>query len=157
MDVLKRIHRWLRPDGLLLDVHPEPEQPRVEAVLVDRGSVHLGRIDTSALMGNIHAARAALALAVEQRWFERERSLVFDFVSHFQTVDEWLHHRQDRRATSIVDPAIIEQARELLSAHPRGELRVSEHVLATRFRRSTLRRKTGDVVTCAPDAIRRPC
>jgi hypothetical protein len=120
---------------VLLDLHPEPDKPRVEVVLPHRGNVQLGRIDNSALVGNIHAAREALALLIEQHWFAHERSLVFDFISHFQTVDDWLRHRQDRRSTSIVPPQIIERAGELLSAHPTGELRVSERVLATRFRR----------------------
>jgi transposase len=112
VDVLKRIYRWLRPSGLLLDLHPEPEQPSVDIVLGEGGKVHLGRIDNTALIANIRAARAALASAVEQNLFEQERSLVFDFISHFVSVDEWLRQRQERRATSVVDPAMIDRARE---------------------------------------------
>jgi hypothetical protein len=135
VDVLKRIHRWLRRGGLLLDLHPEPEQPLVELTLDGIRNVYLGRIDTTALIGNIHGARAALRSVVEAGWFERERSVVFDFVSHFPGVDEWLQHREKHRSSSVVDQAIIVSARSVLSAVTSGELQVSERVLATRFKR----------------------
>jgi hypothetical protein len=135
VDVLKRIHRWLRRGGLLLDLHPEPEQPVVEVTLDGIRNVYLGRIDTTALIGNIHGARAALQSVVEAGWFERERSVVFDLVSHFPGVDEWLQHREKRRSSSVVDPAIIVSARSILSAVTSGDLQVSERVQATRFKR----------------------
>ena len=135
MDVLKRIHRWLRTDGLVLDLQPEPEPPRVEVVEVGDSRVLLGHIDTSVVVGNIHRARAAVTSLVEAGYFEQECSVVFDFVSHFRGVDEWLRHRQARRSTSVVDPAIIHRARDMLSASPSGELDVSERVLATRLKR----------------------
>ena len=135
MDVLKRIHRWLRAGGLVLDLQPEPEPPTVEVVEVGRSRVLLGHIDTTATDGNIHRARAAVTSLVEAGYFERECSVVFDFVSHFRGVDEWLRHRQERRSTSVVDPAIVDRARDMLFASPSGQLDVSEHVLATRLKR----------------------
>ncbi len=139
MDALKGIHRWLRPGGVLLDLHPEAEDPRIDVVSGGTSTVQLGRMDSTTLIGNIRAARAALASLVDQRWFERERSVVFDFIFHFATVDEWFRHRQERRESRIVDPELIERAREVLASASQGELLVSEHVLATRLRRSTPR------------------
>lgn len=134
--VLQEIHRWLRPDGVLLDLHAEPERPRVE-VYVDRvPRVYLGLVDNTSTLGNIHRARATLAAIVEDGWFTTSSSSVFDFVSHFSSVDDWLRYRQDRRSTSSVDPAIIERARESLAELPSGELRVSERLRATRLERS---------------------
>ena len=138
MDVLKRIHRWLRPDGLLLDLHPEPEKPSVDIVSAVLGKEHLGTIDNSTLIGNIGSARTALAGMVEAHWFEYERTLVFDFNSHFASVDEWLRHREARRATSIVDPAMIDRARTLMSAQTESELLVSERVQVTLLRRGNV-------------------
>ena len=135
MHVLQEIHRWLRTDGVLLDLHSEPEQPRVE-VYVDRiPRAYLGLVDNSSTVGNIHRARATLAAIVEEGWFTTGSSSVFDFASHFPRVDDWLRYRQDRRSTSIVDPAIIERARETLAEVPSGELRVSERLRATRLDR----------------------
>ena len=135
MDVLKRIHQWLRAGGLVLDLHPEPEAPTVEVVDAEAMRVLLGHIDNRALVGNIHRARAALTSLVEAGYFQRERSVVFDFVSHFRGVDEWLRHREQRRSTSVVDAGIIDHARQLLLPPTSSELQVSERVLATLLKR----------------------
>jgi len=116
VDVLKRIHRWLRPGGLVLDLQPEPEPPTIEVVEVGVGRTLLGHIDTTVLAGNIHRARATVTSLVEAGYFERDGSEMFDFRSHSTYVDEWLRHRKARRSTSVVEPAIIERARNLLSA-----------------------------------------
>ena len=93
-------------------------------------------MDTAALIGEIHVARAALASAVQAGWFDLQRELVFEFVSHFASVEEWLAHRMARRSTSLVDEALLEHARALLAPPTRGTLRVRELVRATRFRRT---------------------
>jgi hypothetical protein len=116
-------------------LHSDPEQPVVEA-LVNGRSIHLGRIDNSRTVGNIHRARATLRSVVDDGWFAVERSVVFDFVQHFPDVDTWLQYREDRRATSIVAPDLIEHARMLFSSSPAAmELRTSEHIQATRLSR----------------------
>jgi hypothetical protein len=134
VDALQRIHIWLRPAGLLLDLHPEPDNPEVEVGLTGTGSTRLGGVDSTALIANIRAARAAVASAVERQWFAQEGTLTFDFISHFTNVDEWLAHREERRSTSQLKPAIVERARELLSLNRGAELLIRERVLATRLR-----------------------
>jgi hypothetical protein len=135
VDVLHRAHQWLRPDGLVLDLHPEPEFIDVEVVLTHGSAVALGQIDTTSLIANIHTARAALVSAEQGGWYRRERSVLIDFASHFSTVDEWLQYRAERRSTSVLDPAIVARARELLSGTGH-EVRVTERILATRLRRT---------------------
>ena len=135
MHALERIRAWLRPGGLLLDLHPEPVRPTVVLGYDGLRAVHLGEVDNSRLVGNVHAARAALALVVERGWFARERSQLYDFISHFGSVDSWLRYREERRSTSVVEPALIARAREMMLARPSAELRVREQVLATRLRR----------------------
>jgi hypothetical protein len=70
----------------------------------------------------------------EVGWFERQQAETFEFLQHFDTVDEWLRHRQARRSTSILAAQIVDRARKLLAASP-GEVRVYERVLATVLRR----------------------
>jgi hypothetical protein len=128
--VLEQIHRWLRPGGVLLDIHPEPENPSVSI-----GRHEIGWVDNTPRLGSIRSARAALSSVVEQGLFARERAIVFDYRSRFASVDDWLEYRQARRATSSVDPALIDRARQVMSAEPGATLVVSEHVLATRLAR----------------------
>ena len=134
MHVLKSIHQWLRPHGVTLDVHPQPEQPVVELMRED-DAVYLGLIDNTSLIANIHRARATVESLVGEGWFSAWRSIVFDFRSHFPSVDDWLRYREERRSSSIVDPEIVARARELFSTCPGCELRVSERELATRLDR----------------------
>jgi hypothetical protein len=133
VDVLNKVHRWLRPGGQLLDLQPEPEWLDVEVGLRDARAIHLGQIDTSSLMRSIGSARAALMSVVDHGLFKHERELIFDFDSHFFSVDEWLRYRQARRSTSVLDPSIVDRARELLAADG-AEVRVKERVRATRYR-----------------------
>ena len=137
MHVLMQIHQWLRPGGVLLDLHPELQQPTVEVAVDGIRRIHVGQIDTSAVAANIQHADVALQSLVEGGWFSAERSIVFDFVSHFPSVDEWLRHRVQRRSRSVVAPVMINHARELLSREIDGQLLVTERVLATRFKRES--------------------
>ncbi len=135
MDVLHRVHQWLRPDGLVLDLHPEPQFLDVHVIQTDGCTVFLGQIDTTPLGANIRAARAALKSMEQDGWYRRERSVHFDFVSHFASVDDWLRHRDEQRSTSALDPSIVARARDLLRGFGR-EVRVTERVLATRLGRT---------------------
>ena len=134
MHVLKKLHQWLRPDGLLLDLHPEPEHFKVNVHLADSRVIQLGQLDITSLISNIRAARASLGSLVEAGWFRSDRSLLFDSVSFFSSVDQWLRHREDRRSTSVLAPDIVARARELLAAGG-GEVRVTERIQATRLAR----------------------
>jgi hypothetical protein len=86
------------------------------------------------LISSIHAARRARASLIDAGWFRTEWSLLFDFASCFSSVDQWLRHREERRATSVLAPESVARARELLSASL-GEVCVAERILAARFAR----------------------
>ncbi|HZS89874.1 MAG TPA: hypothetical protein VFE42_20580 [Chloroflexota bacterium] len=49
-------------------------------------------------------------------------------------VDTWLAYREARASRSILDPGIIQGARDLLRASD-GEIRVSERARAARYRK----------------------
>jgi hypothetical protein len=117
---------------LLLDLHPEPEHFNVDVVPTGGTTVHVGQQDTTSLSTNIRAARAALTSLVDAGWFRPERSMLFDFVSRFSSVDQWLRHREEQRSTSVLAPEMVLHARELLAPGV-GELCVRERILATRL------------------------
>ena len=64
MHVLQRIHRWLRPGGRVLDIHPEPEAASVE-VAANGSLTRIGSFDRPAIYDKIRAARTALAELVD--------------------------------------------------------------------------------------------
>jgi hypothetical protein len=106
----------------------------VEVILGGADVMRLGEIDTSSLIANVRAARATMTSLVETGWFNPERTVLFDFVSHFRSVDEWLRHRKEQRSSGLLDPAMASRARELL-AEGTGEIRICERVVARRSRR----------------------
>jgi hypothetical protein len=68
---LKSLHAALRPNGLLLDVRPAPENPVVELVhggdsTVDsrRRVLPLGHVDDSYRIGTLATADAALQMVI---------------------------------------------------------------------------------------------
>ena len=77
MHVLNRVHGWLRPGGRVLDIHPEPEDARVE-VRDGGGLTFIGAYSRRAIYQNILAARDAVAGMVVAGLFARERSVGFE-------------------------------------------------------------------------------
>jgi hypothetical protein len=123
----------LRPGGRVLDIHPEPEDARVE--VRDRHRLtFVGPYQRPAIYQNIHTARAALAGMVGEGLFTRERSVGFEVLYHFDSVDQWLAYRVERGTSTEVDPALLARARDVLT-ETAGELLIREQMRATRYRR----------------------
>jgi hypothetical protein len=131
--VLQRIHRWLRPGGRVLDIHPEPEAASVE-VAAHGSLTRIGPFDRLAIYDKITAARTALAELVDDGLYDRERSISFELLYHFDSVEAWLAYRADRGSSTVVPPELQERASEVL-AETAGELLIREQMRATRYRR----------------------
>jgi hypothetical protein len=131
---LNTIHTALRPDGVLLDIHPEPTHAAIEVHLPDH-VVLLGPIDQSAQIADIVAARATLQATIDAHQWWRERAVSFEVLYHFESVDEWLQHLADRGSSAVIPPSLIARARELLRSGP-GTLRMLRSVYAARLRRT---------------------
>jgi len=123
----------LRPGGRVLDIHPEPEAASVEVAA--NGSLTLiGPFDRPAIYDKIRAARTALAELVDVGLYDRERSITFEVLYHFGSVEEWLAYRADRGSFTVVPPELQERAGAVL-AQTAGELLIREQMRATRYRR----------------------
>ena len=70
MNVLRRVHQSLRPDGLLLDVHPLGLEFAVRA-----GRRGLGFVDTSRFADVLDAMNDGLEQTVAQGLFEQVKTL----------------------------------------------------------------------------------
>jgi hypothetical protein len=130
---LDSAHTALRPDGLLLDIHPEPEHAWVEAHTGGR-VVRLGQIDDPFRNNTVQAARAVLRDAVHASQFIEERSTRFVFVYHFDSVETWLTYMKESWSTARIDEDVIARCRAALDAAS-GEICVLRAVRATRYRR----------------------
>ncbi len=118
---------------MLLDVHPEPEHARVE-VQVGAETHDLGHLDATAIIGDTLAGRAVIEALIGEGLYAREHREVFEYIVHLSDVDSWLAYRAARGSRTLVDPLIIQRARELLAA-AEGEIRVVERGSAALLRR----------------------
>jgi len=116
----------------MLDIHPEPEDARVEVRDGDR-LTFVGPYARPTIYDNIHTARDTLAGLVGEGLFARERSMVFEVLYHFDSVDAWLAYRIERGTSTEVDLALLARARQVL-ADTSGELLIREQMRATRYR-----------------------
>jgi hypothetical protein len=131
--VLRQLHRALRPSGLLLDIHPQPEDPRVEIVHPE-GSVSVGAIDWTVDSREIRDARKRLAVIVREGLFRLENRRWFDLAAYHESVDAWLAYREDRGQTSPIPDEVLGRAhRELRPGE--GRLAVIERIRGSAFRR----------------------
>ncbi|MEE9198879.1 MAG: hypothetical protein V3U26_03675 [Dehalococcoidia bacterium] len=130
---MKKAHRALRPGGILLDIHPEPDHSGVE-VQVNGRRIQVGQLDESAFIEDVHAARRVLVSIVDAGHFAPEEERVFEFLYHFDGVDalgtflteDWRH--------AEIAPAVLSRARGLL-AEGEGEVLIREPVRAARLSR----------------------
>jgi hypothetical protein len=93
---LEEIHRLLRPDGCLIDIHPYSDDAAIE--------VHQGKVVTfvapvPAFSGDaIRDAENALTQVVVRRLFRRERAASFDFLTYASSVSELYAYYEEASA-----------------------------------------------------------
>ena len=131
VDALGRIHHLLRPDGVLLDVHPQPENIAVEVWRGGRMD-QVGHVDQDS--SDITDARARLELVERDGWFATKARRSFDLLMHFPGVDEWLEYRLQEDCSSVVSEDLITRARLLLSEEE-GEVVIRESIRASLLKR----------------------
>lgn len=129
---LERIHRSLRPDGLLLDVHPQPQKILIEVWQETRSRV-VATLDQEDDIRDIRLARARMRTVLGRRLFVTERRRNFDMLQHHPSVDHWLRWRA-RRGRDPLPDHIPAAARNAL-ANGGGELVLRERIRATLLRR----------------------
>lgn len=133
MHALNRIHQCLRKDGVLLDIHPQPENSRIE--IWQEGAVHhLGEIDQSEDNMEIGVARAVLASFVDRSMFRVEDRNHFELLEHHDTVQSWQESWAKQGYRLVAEPELLDSAHDLLTADG-GELVIREPVQATLLNR----------------------
>jgi hypothetical protein len=133
VDALKQVHHSLTPDGILLDVHPEPVNSPIEVWQGDR--VHeLGELDQREDNREIEDARLRLDQLVTDGLFTPETSVFFELHEHHDSVESWQEKWAEEDYRLVAAPGMLESAGRLLSMGG-GELVIKEQIRATRLRR----------------------
>jgi hypothetical protein len=130
---LNRIHECLKPDGVLLDVHPQPLNSQIE-IWQDGRIHHLGEVDQHEDHLEIEAARAYLRSFEQGGLFVTEQQGFFELLEHHPTVESWQDSWAEDGYRLIVEPGLLDSASDLIRSG-RGELVIREPVRATSLRR----------------------
>lgn len=131
MHVLRQIHKALRPNGILLDVHPQPEDPRVE-IVHEHETQPVGTIDWTQDSRDIRSARRRLSRLQAEGLFQLDRRVIFEVAMYHDSVDSWLTFRRERGATSVLTADLLRAARRRMRKKG-SRLVVRERVRATTF------------------------
>ncbi|MFQ5930769.1 MAG: hypothetical protein ACE5MM_00020 [Nitrospiraceae bacterium] len=110
---LEEIHRLLRPDGYLIDIHPFVEGSFIEVLGEDEVLFAEPRRLTDD--EDVVQAEAALTQVLKRRLFAVEDSDEFDFFTHASSVPELREFREEDSAydDSPSDEALVAREEEL--------------------------------------------
>jgi hypothetical protein len=130
---LRRIHRSLRPEGVLLDLHPQPQHAEVE--VWQGGRVEsLGQVGQDEDIRDILEARDRLDLVERGGWYVTLRRRFFDLLSHFPSAADWLEYQEREGYSGVVSEELLASADKLL-ATGNGEFVVREPIRASVLKR----------------------
>lgn len=121
MHALRHVHQLLVPHGTLVDLHPVTEEQVEEA---DRTIV--GVIEDPAFAVDLPNAETCLEEAVLEGLYALEDEIEFDFLQHFDEVEELIEAKQE----SLADQASLVD--KIRAAAP--PLVIREHVVLRRLR-----------------------
>ncbi len=130
---LRRIHGSLQPEGLLLDLHPQPERVGVEVWQCGRVE-RLGHLEDEEDVTDILDARRLLDQVEADGWFLTERRKFFDLLSHFPSTEDWIEYQAREGYTTVIPEEVLASADRMLASKD-GEFVVREPIRASLLKR----------------------
>jgi hypothetical protein len=126
----------LKPDGLLIDIHPTGDPPLTE-VHVD-GEVRLaGYLEETDNFVEYLEADDALTNVTRRGLFELEREGLFSFMTHAPTIEALVDFLEEEWSDSVLQKETITRAAELMGEPKQGrEIVLRESARIARFRAS---------------------
>lgn len=133
---LEKIYTLLKPDGVLIDIHPTPEPAAVVVRVADRW-LPAGWIDEVSDYVEYEWADAALQAATETGLFELEHRGAFEFVWHADSVADLLAYLADEWEDARIDPVTTARIEDMLrTPEADKEILVKEAIRIARFKRN---------------------
>ncbi len=133
MHALRKLYAALRPRGVLLDVHPEPEHSPVEIRRIAE-TIAIGQVDQIEDIADITGAYASLRQVLDAGLYVLEDERTFDFVRHFESIETMLAYREARQSSGTIAEEVLVRGRELLAEAP-GEVCVRHMIRAACYRK----------------------
>ena len=132
---LHQIHQLLKPNGLLIDIHPTNELATLE-VRVGEQVTPAGWIYEWDDYVEYEWADNALQRAINVQWFELERDGVFSFVWYADSMAELREYLAEEWHDALIDEVTFMRAQELLNTPEHDkEVIVRETIKMARYRK----------------------
>ena len=129
------MHRTLHVGGMLVDCHPVPQPASIE-VRTSAGSTQVGQLEYSSdFAQTISNAEEILASLGRQKVFERQRSVDYRFLIHFESVSEWQEYFAYWASYYEPMPEGLMQAIEDLAGVPGTEIVLDTKCQSTTFKK----------------------
>ncbi len=109
---LEMLHGLLKPEGCLIDLHPDGQSPPIELVCSGRRFL-AGHLQETDDFIEYAQAEAALAEAVQRGWFELEQRHTFEFFSRSSSMAEFRDFIEQTWSDAIISPEIDRKVSEL--------------------------------------------
>ena len=129
VDALRRAHRMVKSNGYVVDLHPSAARACVEI-----GSNKTGYVDAGDAPLRHAAASAALAVAVNERLFAVEHSLIFTFYTYGDTIEELRDYVVENWRNGRIDDETVARTREVLRVASAVRPRIREDVHIVKLR-----------------------
>jgi len=129
VDALRRAHRTVAPEGIVVDLHPN-----ASPAIVEIGGGLTGHVDVPDGRRRHAAADAAIATAVRAGWFAIERVVQFAFHTYADTIDELRDYIEENWRNARLDDLTVSRTREAAREMPGERPRAREHVILTVMR-----------------------
>ena len=110
--VLRKVHKALRPRGVLLDIHPVPAHAWVEVVRDSRRK-RLGYLDSSTVIERVREARRRRAAVLREGLFVPGPRRYFDWHAHYPSIEDWFRRREEYGSTAaiVIPPEVLRRVR----------------------------------------------
>ena len=133
---LEQIHDLLKPDGHLIDIHPNGEP--VEFIYPLDGQEHLiGYMQETDDYIEYRQADEAVENVIGRGLFQIEKTVEFEFRTHADSFDELKAFLDENWSDAVITDEVITSARKLESQHGVRETLLSEPVRMNLLRSST--------------------
>lgn len=130
---LEKIHRLLKRDGALIDIHPTGELATLEVRVGAQTTLAGWWHEPDVGLEYVYAGEA-LARVVESGLFATERQGVFEYITHADTLAELRDSLTDGWEDATVDALTVGRIEEMLNTHERDkEVLLREKVRITRL------------------------
>ena len=137
MHALEITHSLLKPDGLLVDIHPNGEHPQIEVHMGGKAQL-AGHLDETDDFEEYFNADEALMEATRRGLFTVEREGLFTFLTHSSTIEELADFLEAEWSDSVLHKETIERATELMGEPGEDrEIVLQETVRIGRYRAGT--------------------